>query len=72
MVRMRVPEKEILESPIYTNRMIEIFKINPMVKIVWSMMKTYWLTYFVDDWKWNNRTIREEWIANNRWPVLFI
>lgn len=72
MVEMRVPEREILDSPIYTRGMIEIFKINPMVKIAWSMIKTYWLVYFVDDWKWNNRTVREDWIAKNRWPVLFI
>lgn len=72
MVRMRVPDKEILDSPIYTNGMIKIFKINPMVKILWSMMRTYWLTYTVEDWEWGSRNIREDWIANNRWPVLFV
>lgn len=72
MVEMRVPEREILDAPVYTKKMIELFKINPMVKIVWSIDKYYWLVYFVDDWKWNNRSVREEWIVKNRWPVLFI
>jgi hypothetical protein len=72
MVRMRVPDKEILDPPVYTRRMIETFKINPMVKITWSVDKPYWLVYYVGDWKWASRMIREEWIDINRWPVLFI
>ena len=72
MVEMRVPEKEILDSPLYMRIMIETFKVNPMVKIVWSAERSYWLIYHIEDWKWESRAIREDWIAKNRWPVLFI
>lgn len=72
MVRMRVPDKEILDSPLYTRGMIEAFKINPMAKITWSADKPYWLAYFVEDWRWSHRTVRVNWIAKNRQPVLFI
>ena len=72
MVRMRVPEKEILDSPVYTKGMIETFKVNPMVKIIFVSERTYWIMYNIEDYVWTHRSIRADWIANNRWPVLFI